>query len=138
MFNVGAGELLVILVLALVVLGPNKLPGAARSFGRVLGKLRRLVSSFQQEMQAAADAPVEALARARGSLSADPRSGSRPRAEERTADSAPGDAAPGASERVSNHPSPGETAREGETATEAKPAKPAEGTEPAGGEARPE
>ena len=132
MFNIGAGELLVILVLALVVLGPNKLPGAARSFGRVIGKLRRLVSSFQQEMQAAADAPVEALARARGSLSADPLSGTRPHAEERTADLAPGDAAPGPSEQVPNHPSQGETARK------VKPAKPAEVTKPAGGEARPE
>lgn len=131
MFNIGAGELLVILVLALVVLGPNKLPGAARSFGRVVGKLRRLLSSFQQEMQAAADAPLEALARTRGSLSADPFSGTQ-RAGERTADSASGNAAPGSSERGSNRPSQEKTARG------ASPASPAEITEPAGGEARPE
>ena len=66
MLNVGPGEVLVILVIALVVLGPSRLPATARTMGRVLAKVRDLVTKFQQEMQAAADAPLEALARERG------------------------------------------------------------------------
>ena len=55
-----------ILVIALVVLGPSRLPGTARAMGRILAKTRQIVTKFQQEMQAAADAPLEALARERG------------------------------------------------------------------------
>ena len=66
MLNIGPGEVLVILVIALVVLGPSRLPATARTMGRVLARTRNLVARFQQEMQAAADAPLEALARERG------------------------------------------------------------------------
>ena len=53
MFNVGPGELLVIMLVALVVLGPDKLPDAARKMGNVLGELRRMSSGFQEEMRGA-------------------------------------------------------------------------------------
>ena len=66
MLNIGPGEILVILVIALVVLGPSRLPATARTMGRVLARTRQLVRKFQEEMQAAADAPLEALARERG------------------------------------------------------------------------
>ena len=59
MFNVGTAELLVILLVALLVLGPNKLPDAARQVGRALGELRRLSSGFQAEMRDALREPVE-------------------------------------------------------------------------------
>jgi sec-independent protein translocase protein TatB len=55
MFNVGGGELLVILLLALIVLGPQRLPGAARQLGRAVGEIRRLSSGFQSELRAALD-----------------------------------------------------------------------------------
>jgi sec-independent protein translocase protein TatB len=55
MFNVGGGELLVILLLALIVLGPQKLPGAIRTAGRVMGEVRRISSGFQQELKTAFD-----------------------------------------------------------------------------------
>ena len=55
MFNVGGGELLVILLLALIVLGPQKLPGAVRTAGRVMGEVRRISSGFQQELKSAFD-----------------------------------------------------------------------------------
>ncbi len=66
MFNVGGGELLVILLVALIVLGPTKLPDAARQFGRVMNELRRISSGFQREMREALDDPIEAAARDRG------------------------------------------------------------------------
>jgi sec-independent protein translocase protein TatB len=55
MFNVGTGELLVILLIALIVLGPDKLPDAARKIGNVMGELRRMSTGFQNEMRAAMD-----------------------------------------------------------------------------------
>lgn len=66
MFNVGGGELLVILLLALIVLGPQKLPEVARQAGSMMRELRRVSSGFQDEMRAAMDDPIEAAARDRG------------------------------------------------------------------------
>jgi Tat protein translocase TatB subunit len=55
MFNVGTGELMVILLLALIVLGPDKLPDAARKIGNVMAEVRRMSSGFQAEMRSAID-----------------------------------------------------------------------------------
>ena len=55
MFNIGGGELLVILLIALIVLGPQRLPDAARQVGKTMGDLRRLSSGFQNEMKSALD-----------------------------------------------------------------------------------
>ena len=85
MFNIGAGELLVILVIALIAIGPQKLPGFARQIGRGLGKIRRLISSFQQEIQAAADLPVEAEARKRGADAEPPHTRTHPGGEDEAA-----------------------------------------------------
>jgi len=65
-FNLGAGEVLVIMLLALIVLGPQRLPDAARQIGKFTGEIRRLSSGFQQEMKSAFEAETEAAARARG------------------------------------------------------------------------
>ena len=59
MLNIGPAELLVVLVVALLVLGPNKLPDAARQVGRALAELRRMSSGFQAEMRDALREPVE-------------------------------------------------------------------------------
>lgn len=61
MLNLSTGELLVIFLVALVVLGPNKLPEAARQMGRMAAELRRLSSGFQDEMRAAMQEPVPTL-----------------------------------------------------------------------------
>lgn len=45
-FNLGPGELLLILAIALVVLGPKKLPEAGRSLGRGLREFKESVSSM--------------------------------------------------------------------------------------------
>jgi Tat protein translocase TatB subunit len=55
MFNVGGGELLVIALIALIVLGPQRLPGAARQVGKTMGDLRRMSSGFQNELRTAFD-----------------------------------------------------------------------------------
>jgi sec-independent protein translocase protein TatB len=63
MFNLGGGEILVILLLALIVLGPQRLPEAARKVGNVVGEVRRMATGFQSEIKAAFD-EVESAARA--------------------------------------------------------------------------
>ena len=54
MGNLGGGEVLVILLVALIVLGPTKLPSAIRQIGRVVGEIRRIGQGFQQELREAA------------------------------------------------------------------------------------
>jgi Tat protein translocase TatB subunit len=56
--NVGTPELLVILMVALLVLGPDKLPEVARKVGNVVGELRRMSAGFQAEMRDALQEPV--------------------------------------------------------------------------------
>ncbi len=56
MFDVGFSELVVIFVLALIVLGPERLPKVAAQVGQWAGKARRMArmlsSQFQEEMNA--------------------------------------------------------------------------------------
>lgn len=47
MFDIGIGELLVILIVAVVVIGPKDLPLAMRTAGRWIGKMRRLSAHFR-------------------------------------------------------------------------------------------
>lgn len=57
-----------IVVVALVVLGPEKLPGAARQIGNVVRQVRKISTGFQQELQNALDEPIEEEARRRGHI----------------------------------------------------------------------
>lgn len=59
MFNVGGPEVLIILVVALVVLGPSKLPEAARQFGRAMSEFRRMSAGFQSELRDALNEPID-------------------------------------------------------------------------------
>lgn len=58
MFNVSGSEIIVILLLALVVLGPEKLPDAMRKAGRTYAELKRMSNSFQEEFRNAVDEPL--------------------------------------------------------------------------------
>lgn len=51
MFDMGFMELMVIGVLALLVLGPERLPKAARTMGLIIGRVRRSVSNFQEDLE---------------------------------------------------------------------------------------
>lgn len=61
MFNVTGGEVLILLVLALVVLGPEKLPEAVRRFAKVYGEVKKMSTGFQSELREALDEPVREL-----------------------------------------------------------------------------
>ncbi len=51
MFDVGFSELLLLAVIALVVLGPEKLPHAARMAGAWVGRIRRMIVSVQADIE---------------------------------------------------------------------------------------
>ena len=62
MGNLGGGEMLVILLVALIVLGPTKLPPAVRQVGKVVGEIRRIGQGFQAELRDAAKPLTDATA----------------------------------------------------------------------------
>lgn len=51
MFDIGFSELVLFGVIALIVLGPEKLPHAMRTAGRYYAKFRRTVSTLQAEIE---------------------------------------------------------------------------------------
>lgn len=59
MFNIGSGEMVVIFLLALLVLGPERLPKAMGQVGRAVAQMRKLSSGFQDEIRRAMD-PIDA------------------------------------------------------------------------------
>jgi len=63
-FNVGPEKLLLLFIIALIVLGPSKLPDAARTLGRALGEFRRVSGRLQNEVRDALADPKDALSAA--------------------------------------------------------------------------
>lgn len=61
MLDLNPEKLFMLAVFALVVLGPNRLPGAARSIGRVVGQLRAMSASLQTEVREALHDPEDAF-----------------------------------------------------------------------------
>jgi TatA/E family protein of Tat protein translocase len=58
MFGIGMQELLIILVIALIVVGPKKLPELAKSLGRGLSEFKKTAEDFQSTMMADASTDV--------------------------------------------------------------------------------
>jgi sec-independent protein translocase protein TatA len=63
MFGIGMPELMVIMVVALIVLGPSRLPEIARALGKGLAEFRRATSDVNEEIRKAQRA-IEDEARA--------------------------------------------------------------------------
>ena len=53
MFDIGWTEMMVIAVVAIVVVGPKELPGMLRTFGKTMGKVRRMSRDFQRQFDEA-------------------------------------------------------------------------------------
>ncbi len=61
MFNLQGSEIIFILLIALVVLGPEKLPGAIRRMTSLYTELRKLSSGFQDEFKSVLDEPIREM-----------------------------------------------------------------------------
>lgn len=55
MFDIGLGELLVLGLLALLVFGPDRLPGAAASAGRFVNRTRETLSQARSQISESVD-----------------------------------------------------------------------------------
>ena len=51
MFDIGFLELLLISIIALLVIGPEKLPGAIRTLGLWVGRIRRMLTNIQRDIE---------------------------------------------------------------------------------------
>jgi len=51
MFDIGFLEIMVIMIIALLVIGPERMPEVARKLGRFMGKMRRFVNSVKEDGQ---------------------------------------------------------------------------------------
>ena len=51
MFGIGMPEMILILAVALIVIGPKKLPDLAKSLGRALGEFKKATSDLKESMQ---------------------------------------------------------------------------------------
>jgi sec-independent protein translocase protein TatB len=60
-FNLQGSEIVVILLLALVILGPEKLPDAIRRFTQTYAELKKMGSGFQSELKNALDEPMREM-----------------------------------------------------------------------------
>ena len=56
MFGIGGGELIFIIFIALMLFGTDKLPEAARTFGKVMANLKNATNEIKSEIQKSADA----------------------------------------------------------------------------------
>jgi len=61
MLNVGGPELLIILLVALIFLGPQRLPEVARQLGQAVSSLKSLASGFQAEIEAASRPDTDSM-----------------------------------------------------------------------------
>ena len=133
MFNLGPEKLVVIALVALVVLGPHRLPDAARKAGKVIRDLRELSGRVQSEVQQAFEehtgtSAVEAISTLR-SMTAGPlgpvRSGMNAAL---AAVSAPAPTEPAPTEPAPTEPAPTEPAPTVKRAAPKKTAAPARRT----------
>ena len=61
MFNITGSEFFFLLIVALVILGPEKLPDALRKVGKAYAEFKKMAGGFQQELHSALDEPMREL-----------------------------------------------------------------------------
>ncbi|MGA0895019.1 MAG: Sec-independent protein translocase subunit TatA/TatB [Ilumatobacteraceae bacterium] len=61
MFNLQGSEIVFLLLIALVVLGPEKLPEAVRKFAKGYAEFRKMATGFQGELKSVLDEPMREL-----------------------------------------------------------------------------
>ena len=78
--SLGFGEILLILLLALIIFGPRRLPEMGKTIGRSLREFRRATSEIRSEIQADIDEPPATTVEQRARRVAE-RTGEEPPAE---------------------------------------------------------
>ena len=73
MFGIGMPELILILAVALIVIGPKKLPDLAKSLGRALGEFKKATSDLKESMEI--DNPIPDVKRSFDNLNKDVKKG---------------------------------------------------------------
>ncbi len=61
MFNLSGSEIVFLLLIALIVLGPEKLPEAVRKFGKTYAEFKKMSTGFQSELKTALDEPMREM-----------------------------------------------------------------------------
>lgn len=51
MFDIGFSELLIVALVALIVIGPERLPAAARTLGHIMGRIKRSLGSIREDVE---------------------------------------------------------------------------------------
>lgn len=51
MFDIGFSELLIVALVALIVIGPERLPTAARTLGHIVGRIKRSLGSIREDVE---------------------------------------------------------------------------------------
>lgn len=59
MFNLGFGEMLLILIVALVIFGPGKLPEVGKAMGKAINEFKKASRDIQNEINEAAQKPKQ-------------------------------------------------------------------------------
>ncbi|MCZ6785415.1 MAG: twin-arginine translocase TatA/TatE family subunit [Proteobacteria bacterium] len=129
MFGIGGQELILILVVALLVFGPKRLPSLARSLGRGLAEFRRASSDLRHSLsqEPAPENPPKPSPAERIAAPAQPAQPAQAGAPEPQTEPAPAADAP------ESKPDPAPAADAPESKPEPKPEPPAKPSEPAGG-----
>jgi len=109
MFGIGMPEMILILAVALIVIGPKKLPDLAKSLGKAMGEFKRATSDLKESMQIDTElkevkSTFDDLAKDAPASTASDADTSKPPAEPETsdmdADEAPAEATPSAGESM--------------------------------------
>lgn len=70
MFNLTGSEIMFLLIIGLVVLGPEKLPDAIRRVGRLYSELKRMSSGVQTDFRKVMDEPLKEMMNTTNSMKA--------------------------------------------------------------------
>jgi sec-independent protein translocase protein TatB len=110
MFDPGLPELVLVFVLALLILGPERLPRVATQIGRWIGKARRTATQLRRQLER--EIELEELAKV---------ARNQPKPKPKAAPNVPADAAPNVPAEAAREDTPAATTGDGESSSRTDP-----------------